>query len=82
MSCRHRPDYRTFTSLLTRQVEEFQVATSGGVWAATGVGLRESGQCSNVSTGAGDSKTANLMDLASFKSFISAGYIYTPPKQN
>ena len=36
MSCRHRPDYRTFTSLLTRQVEEFQVATSGGVWAATG----------------------------------------------
>ena len=37
MSCRHRPRYPTFTSALTRQVGEFEVATGGGVWVATGV---------------------------------------------
>lgn len=36
MSCRQRPEYRRLTSSLTRQVEEFEVATSGGFWAAIG----------------------------------------------
>ena len=36
MSCRQRPEYRRLTSSLTRQVEEFEVATSGGSWVAIG----------------------------------------------
>jgi len=36
MSCRQRPEYRALTSSLTRQVEEFEVATSGGFWVAIG----------------------------------------------
>jgi hypothetical protein len=37
MSCRQRTEYRCFTSSLTRQVGESEVATGGGIWVATGV---------------------------------------------
>src|SRR5450759_2276270 len=36
MSCRQRTEYRCFTSSLTRQVGESEVATGGGIWVATG----------------------------------------------